>query len=71
MLASEIFVDSVDYAMLQFSLNQAAQIVTPQDACAVGYRMQGAHEFLATLKNISSEAVAPRPRISDNLDTKA
>lgn len=69
MVDSEHFIAACDAALLQVQLLWVQQITEPNNAMAVGLKVQGAMEFISCLKLLVETPPAPMPKIVDNLRT--
>lgn len=65
MVDSDAFARACDMALLQYQINVTSNITDGQGAGAAGLKLQGAIEFLNTLRNLS-ESVAPVTRRPDD-----
>lgn len=68
MLERDSFDKATDAAMLQYSADLATQNRDGNCAMAMGFKLQGAMEFLQTLKLLAEVGQAPAKRVdTDNL----
>lgn len=71
MVSSDTFERSTDSAMLQYQSLVAGQVANGNDAIAAGFKLQGALEFLQTLKLLAETPRMPTPVVTDNLNSRA
>jgi len=70
LLESGEFQRALDYALLEYQLQAAAQVRDTNAALAFGYKMIGVQEFISTLKLLSEVPRMPTPAVTENLDHK-
>lgn len=64
---NDIFIAATDAALLQYQLVSTRPIVDANTAMIAGLKIQGAIEFLNTLKTLSDTNLPPARRPDDNL----
>jgi len=71
MIATREFERGSDFAMLQYQWTVNAGMTDTQSALAAAYKLQGANEFLQTMKLLGETPRMPAPVIDQqNLDHK-
>lgn len=70
MIGSEAFEKGSDAALLHY-IDIIAKSNNPNEAMAIGLKIQGATEFLQTFKLLAETPKLPSPVITDNLNPKA
>lgn len=71
LIASEVFEEAADRAMLQFASELARDGGDLNQAASKHLRLQGAHEFLYALRNLGESSPTIIPARAPTLDYKA
>ena len=67
-MSSDHFQQSSDVAMLEYAAQLALRTANMNDAATMGLKLQGAHEFLQTLRLLAETPRLPAPKVNlDNL----
>lgn len=62
---------ALDFAVLQYTLQASSRVGDANGAVALGYKLLGVQEFIATLKTLSEVVPVPTQTVNENLDHRA
>jgi hypothetical protein len=71
MVESAVFVTATEAAMLEFIQGMTRGVANTQDACALGYEIVGAQNFLNCLRQLTDNETPPKRAVPGNLNPKA
>lgn len=71
MVDSGTFQRGLDFALMQYAQFLATQASDGNTAMAVGFKLQGAQEFVVQFKTLSETVQIQTPAVNDNLDHRS